>query len=425
VTGVRRVSVGYVVGNGKSDAGRAPYPVVWALLALPFGVTNGFVGVALTFVATQHGLSITQGAVLHGAKVMVSWLKWAWAPLVDTTLSPRRWYLLGTFATAAGLCAMAATPLRTDMLGILVAVIAATGVVSSVVAMAVEALMACSARGRGEEVGRVGAWYQAGNFAGAGVGGALGLALLRILPRPWMAGVVIGAIVLSCCVVVGAAPEVERTRRDASPPEAVRGVIRDLRAMLTSKNGVLAAVLCFSPVGTGAASIVLSQAKVAAYWGAGAAHVEALQGAVGVVLIGVGCFVGGSLCRRVAARTAYAGVGVAMAAITAAMAASPASVGAYLVWTAAYMFAVGLTAATFTAFVLEALGAGSAATKFNVLASLANFPFWWVGLVLGGVADAWGPRAMLLVESVVGVLGVFAFFAVDRVIARVGYPRSR
>lgn len=39
--------------------GRGPHPFVWTVLYLPFGALSGFVTVALTFLATKHGLSIS------------------------------------------------------------------------------------------------------------------------------------------------------------------------------------------------------------------------------------------------------------------------------------------------------------------------------------------------------------------------------
>ena len=65
---------------------------VWTILYLPFGALSGFIQVALTFLATQHGLSISEGALLNGASMLTQWLKWLWAPIVDA----RRPYLTMT-----------------------------------------------------------------------------------------------------------------------------------------------------------------------------------------------------------------------------------------------------------------------------------------------------------------------------------------
>src|SRR5437868_11128422 len=83
-------------GGGDAGPRKAPHPFVWTVLYLPFGALGGFVTVALTFLATKHGLSISEGALLNGAQLGTQWMKWLWAPIVDVTLTPRKWYVLST-----------------------------------------------------------------------------------------------------------------------------------------------------------------------------------------------------------------------------------------------------------------------------------------------------------------------------------------
>jgi len=400
---------------------RAPHPVVWTILYLPFGAMSGFVSVALTFQASQHGLSISEGALLNGAQLLSQWLKWMWAPLVDATLSPRRWYVISTGLSAVGVLAMSILPLGPHTLGALLAIIAVASLVNSVVGMSVEALMASSTTP--EQIGRVSAWFQVGNLGGAGAGGGLGLWLFQKLPSAWMTGAIVGGLFVLCCAALrftAGGPSPSHGNAHAPGPGApvgVRQVIRDLGAMLKSRGGRLAVILCALPVGTGAAQGILTQAKVAAAWGAGAEHVALVQGFLTAVVTAVGCFAGGALCRRLHPRSAYAAIGLGLAAIAVVMGAGPASVPAYVAGSLIYAFGVGLAFAAFTALVLDAMGPGSAATKYNVFASLSNFPIWWLGLLLGVVAEKRGPRRMLFTEAALGVAGV-ALFALAARLAR-------
>jgi MFS family permease len=392
----------------------APHPIVWTLLYLPFGALGGFVTVALTFLATKHGLSISEGALLNGAQLLTQWLKWLWAPIVDVTLSPRRWYVIATAASAVGVFAMSVVPLSPRYLGLLLAVIAAASLLNSVVGMAVEAIIAATTPR--SEIGRVSAWFQAGNLGGVGLGGALGLLLVTWLPAPWMAGAIMGALFMACCAGLLFTPEVAAHEAAGGWLSAVRSVVRALGAMLRTKGGLQSAVVCVLPLGTGAAQVTLTQATVAGFWGAGEREVGLMQGVVAGLVTTVGCFAGGWLCQRVAPRTAYAGIGLLLALVAAGMAACPATVLMYVAWNLFYALVVGLAYAAFTALVLDAMGAGAGATKYNVFASLSNFPLWWLGLVLGKAAERWGPRAMLLTEAAFGALAV-ALFAL--VVARV------
>lgn len=400
------------MGKNEPASPSAPHPFVWTVLYLPFGALTGFVTVALTFLATKHGLSISEGALLNGAQMGTQWLKWLWAPIVDVTLTPRKWYVLSTAASAVGVLAMSMVPLGPDTLGLLLAIIAAASLINSAVGMAVEALIASATPP--DQIGRVSAWFQAGNLGGAGLGGALGLFLITHLPAPWMGGAIMGVIFMLCCIALRFTPKHESLHAHMKSLDAVKGVIRDLGKMLRTKGGLLSAILCVLPVGTGAAQTVLTQAEVAGYWGAGAREVELMQGLTVGVVTAIGCFAGGWLCHRLAPRTAYAVIGIGLALVATGMALSPATVMMYVVWNVTYAFGVGLSYAAFTAVVLSAMGVGSGATKYNVYASLANFPIWWLGLLLGVAAQRWGARRMLLTEAALGVVGV-AIFAVTTV----------
>ena len=119
---------------------KSPHPVVWLILYIPFGALGGFVSVALTFLATKNGLSITEGSLIIGSQLLISWLKWLWAPLVDISLSPKKWYIISSVCSGFGVLAMSAVPLGKDTLALLILIIAVANLINSVVGMAVEAM---------------------------------------------------------------------------------------------------------------------------------------------------------------------------------------------------------------------------------------------------------------------------------------------
>lgn len=391
---------------------KLPHPIVWLILYIPFGALGGFVGVALTFLATQNGLSITEGSLIIGSQLLISWLKWLWAPMVDITFSPKKWYVFSTALSAVGVIAMASVPLGKDTLGLLLVIIAGANLVNSIVGMAVEAMIASITPA--DQVGRVSAWFQAGNLGGAGLGGALGLFLIQKLPSPWMSGAVMGLLFLCCCFALIPLPHVKAHVTNKRPVDAVKTVALGFWEMIKARVGALTALMCILPIATGAASGVLTQSVVAGYWGAGAEQVGLVQGLLSGVITALGCFLGGWVCNRMNPHKAYGIFGIALAAIAAAMAFSPATVTMYIVWNMIYALGIGLSYAAFTAMALVAIGKGAAATGYNVFASMSNFPIWWLGLLLGWVADHNGPKTMLITEAVLGAFGVAVFMLVDR-----------
>ena len=396
----------YRVAPLKAEV-RMPHPVVWMILYLPFGALGGYVSVALTNQASDHGISISDAALLIGAQMLMNWLKWLWAPIVDISLTPRAWYVISTLASAVGVVAMSMVPLDNAHLGLLVAIVAAANLINTMVGMSVEAMIG---HAPAHQFGRISAWFQAGNLGGAGFGGGLGLYLLKNLIAPWMSGAIMAALFVACCFFLRYTPVVPASHKGKSVGRAVGGVVKDLGRMVKSRGGLLAAILCFLPIGTGAAAGVLTQDAVAGFWNA-TDEVAWVQGVLAGAVTAVGCFVGGYACERARPQRVYAAFGIFLAIVAVGMAVAPHRPIDYVVWNLVYSFGVGLTYSAFTAVVLDAMGAGSGATKYNIFASLANFPIWWLGLLLALVADKYGARSMLLTEAALGVIGVVAFAA--------------
>lgn len=394
--------------------------MVWGILYLPFGALSGYVTVALTYIATQHGLSITEGALLTGASLISQWMKWTWAPAVDITLSPKLWYLIGTGASAIGVLTMSAMPMSSETLPALLTVIAVASLLNSIVGMSIEAMMAQATTA--EQQGRTSAWFQAGNLGGAGLGGGLGLTLLTTLPAPWMSGAIEGLLFMACGLALLWVPPLAVHRVEGGVGAAVGRVLADVGHLWRTKGGRLSAILCFLPIGTGAAQAVLTQAKVAAYWGATDTQVAWVQGYTAAFVTAAGCFAGGWVCSRMHPRTAYAVIGIGLAVVAVGMAITPPSVSAYVVWNLVYAFGVGLAYAAFTAVVLNAIGASSAATKYNLYASLSNFPIWWLGIALGRVADLYGPTSLLYLEAGFAVIAVVVFGLAVNLVSRTALP---
>jgi membrane associated rhomboid family serine protease len=67
-----------------------PGPVL-AVLLLPFSLAYGFVTVTLGYVLAQHGFSVAAIAGLGGLILLPTVFGFLLAPVVDVTLTPRRW----------------------------------------------------------------------------------------------------------------------------------------------------------------------------------------------------------------------------------------------------------------------------------------------------------------------------------------------
>jgi predicted MFS family arabinose efflux permease len=392
--------------------GRHVHPAVFMFLVLPFGAMGGYVTVALAYLFSKAGVPVAQVAALVAVGLVPHTWKFAWAPLVDATLSRKKWYVIANVVSAAGILATGIVPVKAASLPMLTIVILVSNFAVTFLGMATDSLMAYATPA--ELKGRAGGWFQAGNLGGTGIGGGVGLWLAQHLPAQWMACAILAGACLLCCLALWFLPESESTIRETTLRKTCINLFGDVWSVAKSRRGFLALFLCFLPIGSGAASNLW--AAVAGDWGATADTVALVTGVLGGVLSGAGCLLGGWICDRMDCKAGYVLYGVLQAACAAGMAFAPRSQPMYILWTCLYAVITGLTYAGFTAFVLEAIGTGAAATKYNVFASLSNAPIYYMTLIDGWAYGRRGAAGMLNTEAAICILGMLLFIVMVAVV---------
>ena len=98
------------------------------------------------------------------------------------------------------------------------------------------------------------------------------------------------------------------------------------------------------------------------------------------------------------------------------MALLPRSEAMFVVWVSVYTFTLGLAYAAFSAFVLEVIGKGAAATKYNALASLSNVPIYYMTNIDGWAHDRWNSAGMFFIESGLAVASAVLFFVLVKIL---------
>jgi PAT family beta-lactamase induction signal transducer AmpG len=330
------------------------------------------------------------------------------------TLSRKTWYLLAGLVSALGIFVTGAVPADAASLPLLYAAVLISNVASTFLAMATESLMVYNTPP--ELQGRAGGWFQAGNLGGNGLGGGAGLWMAQTLPDPWMAGAVLAVICALCAAALWFVPEPPAIPRTGRYARMLVEVLKDLWQVVRARAGILALLICFLPIGSGAASNLW--AAVADDWHASANTVALATGVFSGIVSALGCIFGGYGADRMDRKAAYALYGLLMALCTVAMALAPRTETMYVVFTLIYAFIQGLTYAGFTAVVLETIGLGAAATKYNLYASLSNMPIAYMTLVDGWAHTRWGAAGLLNVEAAFGVVGIIVFIAVAMALPR-------
>ncbi len=393
---------------------RRVHPIVFLFLIVPFGVMGGYLSVAIGYQLTQAGVGVEEVAALIATSYIPHTWKFLWAPVADTTLSRKTWYLLAGGVSAGGIFVTGAVTPDAQSLPLLYATVVVSNIAVTFMAMASESLMIYNAPP--ELHGRAGGWFQAGNLGGYGLGGGAGLWFSQNLPEPWMAG---AALALACALCAGAlwfVPEPPPLPRSGHYGRMLLAVLRDVWQVARTRAGMLALLICFLPIGSGAASNLW--ASVAGDWHASADTVALATGVFSGIVSALGCLLGGYGSDRLDRKTAYVLYGLLMAASTVAMAWAPRTESMYVVFTLLYALIQGLTYAGFTAVTLEAIGLGAAATKFNLYASLSNMPIAYMTVIDGWAHARWGAAGLLETEAAIGVVGVVVFVVVAAVVAR-------
>lgn len=387
------------------------HPFLLTILILPMGVSTGFVSVTLGYLLSQAGVSVDKIAALIAATLVPHIFKFIWAPLVDTTLSLKKWYWIASIITAIGIIALGILPLKESSLPALTIIILLSQFAVTFLCMSTEGLMAYDVPEALK--GRAGGFFQAGNLGGVGLGGGLGLFLAQRLSATWMVTVILGILCFLCALALFYFRDPKITIREESVRRTYKNLWKDVWSTVKSKSGLLAMLLCFLTLGTGAASNLWS--AIAKDWKVNADTIAVVTGVAGGLLSALGCIIGGWICDRMNRRNAYLIFGLIGAATAVGMAYAPRTEIMFILWTSFYAIALGLSYAGFTAFTLEAIGKGAAASKYNIFAALSNAPTYLMTYIVGIAYARSGAINMLNTEAAFAIGAIVVFLIVQKI----------
>jgi len=378
---------------------------LFLLLLTPFGVSAGYVSVTLAFMLAKAHMPTAAIAGIVAFSVWPQTWKVFWAPMVDTTLNAKSWYLIGVVLTALSILALSIAPATIKNAPVLIGLVIVSSLASTLVSMSSELFMAHGIED--ERKGAVSGWSQAGNLGGGGLGGGAGLYVAQHVSAPWISGAVLAGLCLVCAVGLLFVDEPQQVARRRRYIETLKALFVDLLSVVRSRLGLLALVLMLLPIGSGGASGLW--AAIAGEWHAGAETVELVNGVLGGLASLIGAVAAGFICDKIDRRWAYCLFGGALAAVAIAMALLPRSPMVFIVATLAYALVLGACYAAYSAVVLEAIGKGAAATKFNLMASVSNIPISIMIAADGQTHDRYGTNGMLFGEAGLAILAAIAF----------------
>jgi hypothetical protein len=351
----------------------------------------GVVDVALASALVAAGVPVSGVAGLVAAVSLAFSLEFLWAPIVDASLTRRRWYILGVSLMCICLAAMLVAPWNPAAVPLLTALTFASCCGAAIALVAVKGIMAYEVSGT--QMGRASGFYTAGGiFARAASGAGTLWLLTHVTNRPVVAALSVGAAALASTAILLASSAAPGLRRDLSTE--LRAVLADFCSFIRTRTGILIAVLCVIPFGTGTSL----ENAIAREWSVTANQLAAWSSLAAILGIG-GAVLAGHLSTRLGPWKTYIILGWVMIALLSVQAMAPRAPVAFLVLTSLLAVSRGGCYAAALGLVMSSIGKGAASTKAAVLWSLFNFSGAYPALVDGRVHDHVGTSAMLLTHA--------------------------
>jgi len=376
-----------------------PHPSIFFLLNLPFGITTGYIIVAIPYLATHAGLPVATAASIVAVGIAPKALKVIWSPLIDMGLTLKTWYRLGASLSGLMLIASSFIPFSRSTVPLVAAVLFAAEFGSSLLSPALGGLMADAIAD--EVKGRAAGWYQLGAKLGRGIGGGGGLWLAMNGAGPNTATVVLGLVCVSCIAGLNLLDELQR-RFTGNAVQRFAEIGRELWQLVRSRDGLMVVLVSLAPIGISGADNFLS--AIASEWKVPVGMVALVTGFAGGLFGMAGCLIAGWWADHADRRVVYLTTGLLVAAASAVLAVAPHAPGVFVGGTVTQRIFLGMSDAALSALVLSVIGRSAAATKFAVLAALGNVPEVYMTGVSGWIHDSWSTTIMLLFESAIALL---------------------
>jgi MFS family permease len=375
-------------------------PLLILFLVLPAGISMGFATVTLPYLLTQNGFSVARTAAIVALGVSASLWRFLWGPVVDLTLSLKKWYWISSLTSSVSIILLSVTPFTEKGVVLLIVIVFISQIAANLIMIPVGGIMAN--RIEKDHKGRASGWFQAGNLGGVGLGGGVGL---------WMAShftVQLAGLVL-CIISVLSAFSIMLIKDILHDKEkrilnALTDLGKSILSMVKVPVALFVIVMLCMPIGTGAANNLWS--AIATDWHTGADTVALVTGIIGGLVSALGCVLGGIVADRWGNWVAYLGSGMFCAVVTLVMSVFPMQPYVYISGVLLYSFGLGLMNAAFSSVILYAIGKTNASTKYALLSSLGNLPVVYMTTFDGWAHDKFNSKFMLVAEALLCILFV-------------------
>lgn len=398
-----------------------PPPWLFVFGGTAYGVTGTFAAQIMPNASEHAGINVGNIGWFGTLMLVPSWFQFMIAPIVDAGLPRKHWQVL--MAAISAVCLLAACEISIkDHTNIYLAFAVASAVSAALISASNGALIAVTMPD--EHRGAASAWYNVGNLSGGGISGALALYMLgHNVPSIWI-GLTVASITLlpALMMLLVIEPPGDHLKRFR---DVLGKTTREVANAMSTRSALTGLLMSLSPVGT--CALINYFAGMTKDYGASPNVVTWVSGVGSIAFPAIGALAGGYLADRYNRRILYLSTGVMTAICALVMAASPRVEATYAIGVCAYNLITGMSYAVFTAFILETIGDGgtSAATRYTIYNSAANFAIGYVGLIDTRFHDDYGIAGVLVCDALLNVTGALVLGTVFWKTRSFGKPRHK
>jgi MFS transporter, PAT family, beta-lactamase induction signal transducer AmpG len=358
----------------------------------------------------KAGIGVRHSAAIIAASTLAFTLEFVWAPMVDSSLTRRLWYVVGAVLMCGCLAMLLIAPWDAASVPLLTALAFVSSSGAAIAAVAAKGLMAYDVPTA--QLGSASGFYTAGGIFAKAVGGAGTLWLLtHFSGRTLAASLSVGCAALAGAAILMALPGRPVPLRDL--PEKLRHALADLWTFVRRREGVIIAVLCVIPFGAGTEAGLIG--AIAHEWTVTPDQLASFS-VFGAATSIIGAIFAGWLSTRVGPWKVYVLLGWTMIALILCFAFAPRTAVYFLVVELFYRALASGCYAALLGIVMTAIGKGAASTKAAGMWSLANFAVAYPALLEGSIHDSVGTRAMLLTDAALGAAGFAMLLVASRLL---------
>jgi MFS transporter, PAT family, beta-lactamase induction signal transducer AmpG len=366
-----------------------PYGIAlgWVFGSLPMAlVKNGFYPVPATL-SVELGLSIYAWHLLF-------------APVVDLSLSLRRWYGIGLALAIVGILPFCWLSLKPETSDIMKALAGLSQVAALLILLAATGFMARHISP--DRVGRAAGWYQAGILGGQGL--ALLCTSLLTGGVPWKIMFLVEAGLMMTGMLALFRLPAARPEKKATITQAAAQALADSRSWFRSSKGIFITLMALSPIGIGAATVG---------WNIGVRlyaipenEMQLVIGPFSIVASLIGFLVGGWAADRFGKWRTWLRAATILALLALLIAFCPSIAWLFDAGVLLYAFFASICTAAFWAIILQAVSPTLVVTKITLLSLLTGVSMHYMRAFDGNICDDYSFQFMLIGEALVSLLAI-------------------